>query len=160
MAALTHRGVENGHTTRLVGGWDSSGVDDGLAVDRVRKVLYAVRADAPGELEGRRQLLGAQVCAERARWLQLLTRAERLRPHRGTHTDPKSGKLARRLRVREIGVPVLTHARGELHRLLTRGGGAGVIGGGGGVTGGGAGVAAAAGAATARAEHGDHGDHG
>src|SRR5262249_49093766 len=150
---------------RLVGGRDSSRVDDGLTVDGVRKVLDAVRADALGELEGRRQLLGAQVCAKRARRLQLLTRAERLCPHRGAHTDPKAGKLARGLRVREIGVSVLPHARGELHRLipsggvLVTGGAAAAAGAAGGarVAGrcGGAGAAAVAGATTARADHGD-----
>src|SRR4029453_16698395 len=160
--ALAHRGVEDGHTLRRVGGWDSSRVDEGLAIDGVRKVLHAVLSDALSELEGRRQLLGALVCAKRARWLQLLTGAEGLCPHRGAHTDPKGGKLARRLRVREIGVSVLPHALGELHRLLTGSGGAAPTGGGAAGRCGRAGAAAGAtaGAATARADHGDQGDHG
>src|SRR4029450_4107237 len=160
--ALAHRGVEDGHTLRRVGGWDSSRVDEGLAIDGVRKVLHAVLSDALSELEGRRQLLGALVCAKRARWLQLLTGAEGLCPHRGAHTDPKGGKLARRLRVREIGVSVLPHALGELHRLLTGSGGAAPTGGGAAGRCGRAGAAAGAtaGAATAPPEHGDPGDHG
>src|SRR5207302_10850505 len=91
MAALVHRGVENGHATRPIGGRDSSRIDEGLTVDRVRKVLHAVLADALGELDGRRLLGGAQLCATRARWLQGLTRGAGLLPHRGAHTDPIKG---------------------------------------------------------------------
>src|SRR5262249_20072486 len=118
------------HATGSIGGWDSSRVDEGLTVDGVRKALDAVRANALGELEGRRQLLGAKGCAKRAWWLQLLARGERLCPPRGAHGDPKRGRLTRRLRVREIGLSVLAPALCELHRLLAGSGGGDVTGGG------------------------------
>ena len=48
LAALLHRGIENGHTIGLIGGWDLVRVDERLAVDGVREVLHAVVADALG----------------------------------------------------------------------------------------------------------------
>src|SRR4029453_18788831 len=90
IAARVHRGVENARTIRRCGGWDSSPVDDGRAIDGVRKVLHAVLADAVGELEGGRLLHGVP----HFRWLQVLARADGLSPLIATHTDPKIGKVA------------------------------------------------------------------
>src|SRR5262245_32329053 len=170
-AALVRRGVEDGHATGLVGGWDLGRVDEGVAVGGVWKVIHAVVAHALGEPEGRRLLLRAPLSTQGARWLQVLARIDGLRPHRGAHTDPID-ELALRVRVWEVGDTVPPHALGELHRLVLIGGvlatagagpaaGAGTAGGAG-VAGrcGGAGAAAAAGATTARADHGDDGDHG
>src|SRR2546426_11129941 len=124
MAARVHRGVEDGHAARLVGGRDSIRIDEGLTVAGVRKVLHAVLADALGELEGRRLLRGSQFGAQRARWLQGLARGNGLPPHRGAHTDPIRRELARRVWVWKVADAVGAHALGELHRLLTGGAGA------------------------------------
>src|SRR5262249_24362333 len=111
-----------------------------------------------GELEGIRLLLGAPLVAREPRWLQVLTRADGLLERRAVRVQrravryPIDGELARRVRVRELPDAVGAHALGELHRLLTNGGG---------------GVGAAAAGAgfgrcvrTSRAEQGDHGKGG
>src|SRR5439155_22859580 len=120
-AALLRRGVEDGHATGLVGGWDLGRVDEGVAIDGVRKILHAVLANALGEPEGRRLLLRAPLSTQRARWLQVLARVDGLPPHRGGHIDPK-GRLALRVRVWEVGDAVAPDALGELHRLVRIGG--------------------------------------
>src|SRR4051812_30182426 len=89
VAALVHCGVENGHTTGLVAGWDLVRVDDGLAVDGVREVLHAVVANALGEPRGHRLLLGSPLCAQSARWLQGFARVDGLHPHLSGYVDPE-----------------------------------------------------------------------
>src|SRR5262249_15264135 len=42
LTALPYRRVENAHPARSIGGWNLVGVDDGLTLDGVRKVLDAV----------------------------------------------------------------------------------------------------------------------
>ena len=62
----------------------------GLTMDGVRKVRHAVRADALGELEGRRLLLGAPLAAHEPRWLQVLARADGLLPRRGARVQRRA----------------------------------------------------------------------
>src|SRR4029079_2538208 len=88
---------------------------------RVRKVLHAVLAYALGEREALLLLLGAPLCTQSARWLQVLARVDGPLEHRGAHTDPID-ELARRVRVREVADAVRPHALGELHRLVPVGG--------------------------------------
>ena len=105
---------------RLVGGRDLVRVDEGLAVDGVREVLHAVVADALGEPEARRLLLGGPLRGQRARWLQVLAGGGGLLPHRGGHADPVL-EVVLRVRVREVADAVRPDALGELHRLVPSG---------------------------------------
>src|SRR5439155_15303278 len=75
LAALVHRGGENGHATRPIGGRDSSRVDEGLILAGVRKVPHTVVANALSELESSLLLLGAPLCASEHRKRKLLARA-------------------------------------------------------------------------------------
>src|SRR4029450_6604221 len=83
VAALPHCSVENVHTTRHVGGWDSIRVDKGPIRGGVREVLHAVVAYALGELEARLPLLGRHLATREPRRLQIPTRAEGLLERRG-----------------------------------------------------------------------------
>src|SRR5919201_2301181 len=117
VAALAHCGIENGHAARFVRGWDLVRVDEGLAVDGVREVLHPVVADALGEPEGRRLLLGAPLPGQCARWLQVLAGGGGLRPHRRGHADPVL-ELVLLVRVWEVADAMSPNALGELHRLV------------------------------------------
>src|SRR5439155_16192834 len=90
LAALPHRGVENGYATVRCGGWDPIRVNEGRIWRRIWEVLHTVVADALGELEGRRLLLGAPLVAREPRWLQVLARAEGLLEHRGVRVHRRA----------------------------------------------------------------------
>src|SRR4051794_21802450 len=121
VAALVRRGVENAHATGAVGGRDLIRVDEGLTIGGIWKVGHAVRANALGEPQRRRLLLGAALCAQRSRWLQRLAGVDGAREHPGTHIDAEV-EVARRIRIREVRDAVRSHALGELHGLLPLGG--------------------------------------
>src|SRR6185437_16681367 len=100
--------MEDAHPTGPVGRRDAIGVDQGLAVDGVRKVLYAVLANALGELEGPRLLRGAPLPAGEPRRFQGLARAEgpgerwSARVHRRAVRHGIDGEPAGGARVREL----------------------------------------------------------
>src|SRR3954454_14490741 len=130
IAALVHRGVENAHSTCRVGGWDSIRIDERLAGGGIRKVRHSVLPDALGECEGGVLLIGGPVSAAReSRRLQVLAGGggplplRAVRVQRGAVQHPIDRQVARRIRVRELADAVLTHALGELHRLLLSCGG-------------------------------------
>ena len=80
-------------------------------------------------LRRRLLLLGAPLAAREPRWLQVLARADGLLERRGARVQRRAvryridGELARRVRVRELADTVAAHALGELHPLLSIGGG-------------------------------------
>src|SRR3954452_21315042 len=119
-AALVRRGIENGHTTGLIGGRDLGRVDQGLTVDGVREVLDAVVANTLGEPQARRLLLDGPLSTQRARRLERLARIDGLREHLLADVDAKV-VVALRARVWEVGDAVRSHALGEPHRLLLSG---------------------------------------
>ncbi len=127
LAALAHRGVENRHTGRRCCGWNPIRVDEWVGLARIRKVSYAVVADALSERESSLLLLGTSLVAREPRGLQVLARVERVLERSRTRVQRRAVRYrvdrqrARRVGVRKRADTVGAHALGELHRFGTSG---------------------------------------